>query len=114
MDCPSDGSQLKRSQIQQMLAEGYTKSEIRKAFIEMYGNEVLVSPPFSGFNLFVWIMPFVALFGAGYFVTGFMKRRLANEAEQTMLKKGKGKNKQDFEVTEQDVEALQEEMKKYL
>ncbi len=52
--------------IEQKLAQGQSAEQIIQFFVTQYGEQVLASPPKRGFNLTVWILPFVALlFGAG-------------------------------------------------
>ena len=54
-----------RRLVRERLAEGQTRSEILDYFSspERYGLGVLASPPKDGFNLLVWIIPFVVLAG---------------------------------------------------
>jgi cytochrome c-type biogenesis protein CcmH len=47
----------------QLVAGGYSATQILSAFRAIYGERVLMSPPRVGFNLLGYIMPFVALAG---------------------------------------------------
>ena len=51
--------------IEQKLAQGQSGEEIIQSFVAQYGEQVLASPPKRGFNLTVWIAPFVALLLGG-------------------------------------------------
>src|SRR4029453_14834382 len=63
LQCPS-GDPIKK-EIAERLARGEGKETILQAFRERYGEEVLSSPPFPGFNWLAWIPPFaVVLTGA--------------------------------------------------
>jgi len=50
-----------RELIRTKLGEGQTKQQIFDYFATQYGDRVLASPPKKGFNLILWISPFVAL-----------------------------------------------------
>jgi cytochrome c-type biogenesis protein CcmH len=57
------------------LAEGgYTVDEIRTAFLDTYGEQVLMAPKREGFNLAGYLMPFAAL-GAGGVAVALLIRR---------------------------------------
>lgn len=58
---------------------GYTADEIIAAFVNRYGERVLMSPRKQGFNLVGYIMPFAAL-GAGALVLTAMIRRWGRRA----------------------------------
>ena len=63
LQCPS-GDPIKK-EIAERLARGESKETILQAFRERYGEKVLSSPTFRGFNWLAWITPFaVVLSGA--------------------------------------------------
>jgi cytochrome c-type biogenesis protein CcmH/NrfF len=63
LQCPS-GDPIKK-EIAERLARGENKETILQAFRERYGEKVLSSPTFRGFNWLAWITPFaVVLTGA--------------------------------------------------
>jgi len=63
LQCPS-GEPIKK-EIAERLARGESKDVILAAFRERYGEKVLSSPTFRGFNWLAWITPFaVVLSGA--------------------------------------------------
>ena len=53
-----------RALVREKLAEGWTREQILDLFVESYGEDVLASPPKSGFNLLVWVVPPVGVAGA--------------------------------------------------
>lgn len=61
--CPTQACAQWRETIRQMLAEGHTAAEIRQYFVEQYGARVLATPPASGLNWLVYIIPPLAFFG---------------------------------------------------
>ncbi len=67
-----------RKIVREKLADGENESEIKDFFVARYGLSVLASPPASGFNLLIWIVPPVGLagaLGALYFILREMRRR---------------------------------------
>jgi cytochrome c-type biogenesis protein CcmH len=46
------------------IGAGDTKSEIKAALVEQFGERVLAAPPKKGFNLLAWLLPPVAISGA--------------------------------------------------
>ena len=58
---------------------GYDAKEIVAAFVDTYGEQVLMAPTRSGFNLVGWLMPFTAL-AAGAGVVAVLVRRWSRRA----------------------------------
>jgi cytochrome c-type biogenesis protein CcmH len=46
-----------RAFIRARIAAGDTKSEIKAALVEQFGESVLAAPPKKGFNLLAWVLP---------------------------------------------------------
>lgn len=46
-----------RAMISAWIAAGFTKSQIEKKLVDQFGERVLLSPPTSGFNVIVWVLP---------------------------------------------------------
>jgi cytochrome c-type biogenesis protein CcmH len=73
--CPICGTTLQLSQspqadrerafIQQLIAEGRSKDEIKDALVAEYGSEVLALPESEGFDLAAWVVPGLAVLLAG-------------------------------------------------
>ena len=67
-----------RKIVREKLANGEDEAEIKDFFVARYGVSVLASPPASGFNLLIWIVPPVGLagaLGALYLILREMRRR---------------------------------------
>lgn len=67
-----------RALVRDMLSDGATREEILDFFAERYGQDILASPPKSGFNLVVWVFPFVGMavaLGGGLLVLRSMSAR---------------------------------------
>ena len=65
-------------EISQLVTAGNTEEEVYKIFEEKYGLRVRAVPKAEGFNLLVWVMPFVGLL-AGIVVVFFVINRLKSD-----------------------------------
>ncbi|SIR51169.1 cytochrome c-type biogenesis protein CcmH [Micromonospora avicenniae] len=54
-----------REAVAEQLAQGRSPAEIRRWFVERYGDDVLADPPARGLSLLLWAVPALALLGAG-------------------------------------------------
>jgi cytochrome c-type biogenesis protein CcmH len=64
-DAPSPLAQEMRSLIREDLQSGMSEQQVIAYFHERYGDQILESPPTSGFTLLIWLGPLlVLLFGA--------------------------------------------------
>ena len=72
LQCGS-GEPMKK-EIAERLARGEDKETILAAFRARYGEKVLSSPTFHGFNWLAWITPFAAVLGGGLAVSLVIRR----------------------------------------
>jgi cytochrome c-type biogenesis protein CcmH len=54
-----------REYVRGLIAEGRTKEEIKDALVAEFGDEVLAIPEGEGFDLAAWLVPGLAIVGAG-------------------------------------------------
>jgi cytochrome c-type biogenesis protein CcmH/NrfF len=66
-----------KKEIAERLARNETKDQILAAFTKRYGEKVLSSPTFQGFNWLAWVTPFAAFLGAATVLTVVIRRRTA-------------------------------------
>ena len=115
IDCPSGNSEIKRNEIKELMSQGYDKKQIYDIFLDKYGPTVLISPPFSGFNLVVWLSPFLVIIVAGFFIYRYIVQRQiegqTDEYEIAMDSDDSYERELDQDIMESVIE---EEMKKYL
>jgi cytochrome c-type biogenesis protein CcmH len=71
----------------EMMNKGMDKDEIRKYYVDIYGEEILTAPEKKGFSLTAWVTPFVVLAGAGSGVFFVIRRwvRRKNDDDTTMF-----------------------------
>ena len=72
LQCGS-GDPIKK-EIAERIARGEDKETILAAFRARYGEKILSSPTFSGFNWVAWITPFAAVFFGGLGVALVIRR----------------------------------------
>ena len=60
-DAPA--AQRIKAYIQQRIAAGDTRSEIKRKLVEQWGKRILAAPPRHGFDLLAWALPLVGLLG---------------------------------------------------
>ena len=65
-----------RVDIRERIEAGQTKSEIKAALVEQFGEAVLAAPPRSGFNLLAWLLPLGGIVAAVLAVTLLARRWL--------------------------------------
>jgi cytochrome c-type biogenesis protein CcmH len=63
-----------RAIIRERLAAGESPAQVKAYFVEKYGLWILLSPPKRGFNLLVWVVPFIGL-GLGLVLVAIAVRR---------------------------------------
>ncbi len=85
IDRCSRGDQM-RAIIEKMIGEGKTKEEMLAYFVSQYGESILTIPPKRGFNLVVYIAPFLGLL-IGVVVAFVFVRRWATSGRRDALTK---------------------------
>jgi cytochrome c-type biogenesis protein CcmH len=73
-DSPSEMAGQMRAIVRERLAAGDSPEQVQRYFVERYGEWILLAPPRQGFNLLVWVFPFVAV-AVGLVVVAVMLRR---------------------------------------
>jgi cytochrome c-type biogenesis protein CcmH len=73
-DSPSELAHEMRTLVQEQLQQGKTPEQVLDYFVQRYGEWILLAPPKRGFNLIIWVLPFVLL-GTGAVVVYIGARR---------------------------------------
>lgn len=73
-DCPTDTCTQWKNEIIDQLKQGKTSEEIVVYFEARFGSTVLQEPPKTGFTLWMWLIPIVALIGLGVVVLTVIQR----------------------------------------
>jgi cytochrome c-type biogenesis protein CcmH len=62
-DSPSQMANQMRDLIRERLEAGESPEAVKAYFVERYGEWILLAPTQEGFNLLVWVLPFLGLAG---------------------------------------------------
>ena len=83
-----------RQVIRKKLEQGQSREEIVAYFVDTYGEGILGAPPAKGVNLFLWVLPALAivfgLFGIGIFLyrAGSDNEERSERAQESQAKSG--------------------------
>ena len=73
-DSPSRMAEQMQDLIRERLEAGESPEDVKSYFVERYGEWILLAPKREGFNLLVWILPFVGLAGGAAGLYGVLRR----------------------------------------
>jgi cytochrome c-type biogenesis protein CcmH len=76
----SAAAQRIKVEIQQRIAAGDTRSQIKRRLVSEWGTRILAAPPRHGFDLLAWLLPIVGVLG-GAAVLGVLAWRWTRERE---------------------------------
>jgi cytochrome c-type biogenesis protein CcmH/NrfF len=94
-------------QVVTLAEEGKTAQQIIDAFIAQYGQQVLMAPPKTGFNLFVgYLFPSVVVLVAGGFLVLVLRRRTRIAAASSPTSTG------DVDASPAELERLRRELER--
>ncbi len=96
-------AERQRALIRRLIDEGKTKDEIKDALVAEYGSEVLATPGGSGFDLVAWLVPGLAILGAGTAIGIYALRRSRRRPSST----------RPPPIEASDVSRLDEDMSRY-
>lgn len=85
-----------------------TEQQIINSFVAEYGNTVLSAPPKSGFNLSVWMIPFLAFVVGGIVLFTFLKNQQKPPDNQPPTPKMPDPNNPDEEYRQRLNEELEQ------
>lgn len=68
LESSSDLANRMQSVIRERLASGDSPAEVRRYFVDKYGEWILLKPEPEGINLLVYVLPALALLGGGWAV----------------------------------------------
>jgi cytochrome c-type biogenesis protein CcmH len=94
-DSDAPTSRAIRTDIKRRIASGDSDAEIRQAYVDRYGEEVLLQPQSSGISLLVWILPVVVVvvgaLGIGFVLARNRRepRLHATEADEQLVERAR-------------------------
>lgn len=79
-DSPSRMADQMRDLIRERLEAGESPEAVKAYFVERYGEWILLAPRREGFNLLVWILPFLGLAGGAAALVMVLRRWKSHQA----------------------------------
>ncbi len=73
-DSPSGMANQMRDLIRERLQAGESPEAVKAYFVERYGEWILLAPKREGFNLLVWVLPFLGLAGGAAVLVVVLRR----------------------------------------
>ena len=73
-DSPTELARQMRAVVRDQLAAGRTPNEVRQYFVDKYGEWILLQPKASGFNLVVYVLPWLAMLAGIAFIVFAVRR----------------------------------------
>ena len=92
-DSPSDTARAMAADVRRRVDAGESDEEIRRAYVERYGEWILLEPPASGFGAVVWALPMAVLvLAAGVLALAFRRWRrqpalAASDADRELVER---------------------------
>ena len=71
--CPTSACKQWRDTIRDQLAQGWTQGQIEQFFVDQYGDRVLATPPATGLNWLVYLLPPVAFVAGAVILAGAVR-----------------------------------------
>ena len=84
-----------RADIKKRIRQGQNDDVIRQAYVDRYGEQILLQPQGSGISLLVWVLPVVVLvvgaFGIGFVLARNRRAPLlhASEADEQLVERAR-------------------------
>jgi cytochrome c-type biogenesis protein CcmH len=71
--CPTQACKQWRDTICDQLAQGWSQEQIEQYFVDQYGDRVLATPPATGLNWLVYLIPPVAFVAGAVILAGVVR-----------------------------------------
>ena len=95
-----------RERIQEMVKENKSDEEIRTFFVKRYGEWILTAPSKEGFNLVLWVGPFLLILFAGFFT--------AKTVMASTKKLNSSQEEEDFQpLSEQELKIVEKDFQRF-
>jgi cytochrome c-type biogenesis protein CcmH len=95
-DSNAPTSRAIRTDIKRRIAKGESDEEIRQAYVDRYGEEILLQPQSSGISLLVWVLPVIVLGLGGLGIAFVLARNRrepklhATDADEALVERARG------------------------
>jgi len=71
--CPTQSCKQWREAIREKLAQGWSQEQIEQYFVSQYGDRVLATPPATGLNWLVYVLPPVGFVAGAVILAGALR-----------------------------------------
>jgi cytochrome c-type biogenesis protein CcmH len=71
--CPTQACRQWRATIREKLAQGWSQEQIEQYFVTQYGDRVLATPPATGLNWLVYVLPPLLFAGGAVVLAGAIR-----------------------------------------
>ena len=78
--CGSGHAELLRQDLKYWIDEGHTEADITAYLVEIFGDEIMGSPPFRGGAILVWVFPIAIVLIGGWLVARYLMRQTVKAA----------------------------------
>jgi cytochrome c-type biogenesis protein CcmH len=95
-DSQAPTSRAIRADVKRRIAAGQSDATIRQAYVDKYGESILLDPRGSGLGLLVWVLPVLALalgaLGIGFALARWRRepRLHATDADEALVDRARG------------------------
>ena len=84
-DSPTASALAMREEARDLLAVGYSESQVLEYFEKSYGEFILLAPKKKGLNWLVWLAPIIVLLAGGALIVGRLGRRRGDSSTPETL-----------------------------
>jgi cytochrome c-type biogenesis protein CcmH len=95
-DSNAPTSRAIRTDIKRRIEQGESDARIRQAYVDRYGEQILLQPQGSGISLLVWVLPVVVLVLGGLGIAMVLARNRrepklhASDADEALVERARG------------------------
>jgi cytochrome c-type biogenesis protein CcmH len=110
--CPLPTGYMMRQEIIQLLKQGLSEEEVIDTLAQKYGEQVLAAPAKKGFNLTLWILPFIGVILGFIGLIYFLWKKYIETKKDFASSESEGNIEESIPVEDQN--KIEQELKKYL
>jgi cytochrome c-type biogenesis protein CcmH/NrfF len=110
--CPLPTGYMMRQEIIQLLKQGLSEEEVIDTLAKKYGEQVLAAPAKNGFNLTLWVLPFIGVILGLVLLLFFLWRKY--KASRHVITPSESEINIEESISDEDQNKIELELMKYL